>query len=152
MDTIAVRVIARVRNGRTTTADADWGALESAIEMEPDCAAGLAGLEQWSHVVVIFHMSLEPDPEPTTLVRRPRGRADMPLVGVFAQRGRMRPNPIGITTVPIVRVGSGRLVVRGLDAVDGTPVLDLKPHAAVFDRPDGVREPVWFTELMNGYF
>lgn len=152
MDSHPMRVIARVRNGRTATADADWGTVESAIEMEPDCAAGLAGLEQWSHVMVIFHMQLDPDHEPPTLTRRPRGRADMPLLGVFAQRGRMRPNPIGVTTVPIVRVEPGRLVVRGLDAVDGTPVLDLKPHATLFDRPDGAREPAWFTELMKGYF
>ncbi len=152
MERFTHRAIGHVRNGRDSAADADWGALESAIEMEPDCAAGLAGLEQWSHVIVIFEMHRDPDPEPATLVRRPRGRADMPLLGVFAQRGRMRPNPIGITTVPIARVEPGRVIVRGLDALDGTPVLDLKPYAAVFDRPAAARGPAWFDTLMEGYF
>jgi len=152
METLRQRVIAHVRNRRDSAADADWGAVESTIEIEPDCAAGITGLETWSHLIVVFHMHLDPDPEDPTLVRRPRGRADMPLIGVFAQRGRMRPNPIGVTTVSIVRVEPGRVVVRGLDALDGTPVLDLKPYAAAFDRPASHHEPAWFTELMRGYF
>ena len=152
MESFLHRVIAHVRNGRTSAADADWGPVESAIEMEPDCGAGIAGLEQWSHVIVIFEMHLDPDPVPPTLVRRPRGRADMPLLGVFAQRGRMRPNPLGVTTASIVRVEAGRVIVRGLDALDGTPVLDLKPCTNAFDRPERVREPEWFAELMKGYF
>jgi len=152
MSTFGYRAIATVRNGRASTADADWGALESALEMAPDCAAGLTGLETWSHVIVVFAMHLDPDAESAALVRRPRGRADMPLLGVFAQRGRMRPNPIGVTTVPIVRLEPGRLIVRGLDALDGTPVLDLKPWAAAFDQPRDPREPAWFAELMHGYF
>jgi tRNA-Thr(GGU) m(6)t(6)A37 methyltransferase TsaA len=151
-EVIAIRVIAHVRNGRTATDDADWGRVESRIEMEPDLAAGLVGLEQFSHALVVFYMHLDPDREPATLQRRPRGRSDMPLLGVFAQRGRMRPNPIGVSTVEIVRVEPKALVVRGLDAVDGTPVLDLKPYAPVFDRRDEARSPEWLDRLMQGYF
>lgn len=152
MHDVSLQIIATVKNGRTSTADADWGAVESVIEMKPEFAAGLAGLEGFSHALVLFYMHLDPDREPETLVRRPRGRADMPLLGVFAQRGRMRPNPVGITAVEIVRVEPGRLTVHGLDAVDGTPVLDLKPHAPVFDRIEHARVPEWFTRLMRGYF
>ena len=146
--------IAFVHNGRTDTADAGWGAVESALEFSPEFADGLEGLEQWSHVMIVTHLHAEhpDDPRPGDWRRRPRGRTDMPLLGVFAQRGRMRPNPIGITTVPIVRVEPSRLVVRGLDAVDGTPVLDVKPWAPVYDRADGARVPGWFEELMRGYF
>ena len=152
VDPWSPRIIARVRNGRESTADSDWAALESEIVMEPGCEPGLAGLEQFSHAIVLFLMDREPDPEPPALVRRPRGRADMPMLGVFAQRGRMRPNPIGATTVAIVRVEPGRLIVRGLDAIDGTPVLDLKPHVPNFDRPAEPRVPAWMDELMRGYF
>lgn len=152
MNDIPLRVIAIVRNGRDSAEDRDWGALESAIEMNPGFAEGLAGLADFSHVLVLFYMHRDPDGEAPALVRRPRGRADMPLAGVFAQRGRMRPNPVGITTCEIVRVEPGRLVVRGLDAIDGTPVLDVKPYVPAFDRPDSPRVPEWMTRLMRGYF
>jgi tRNA-Thr(GGU) m(6)t(6)A37 methyltransferase TsaA len=151
-DTVTLQVIARVRNGRTSAEDANWGKVESRIEVDPEFAAGLEGLDQFSHAVVVFHMHLDPNREPATLQRRPRGRADMPLVGVFAQRGRMRPNPVGVTSVKIVRVEPGAVIVRGLDAIDGTPVLDLKPYAPVFDRHDDARVPDWLDRLMQGYF
>ena len=153
MDEVKLRVIGVVRNGRDSAADADWGAVESAIELRPEFAAGLGGLDQFSHALIVFYMHRdEVSSEAPTLVRRPRGRADMPLLGVFAQRARMRPNPIGVTTVAIVRVEPGRLIVRGLDAVDGTPVLDVKPYVPEFDRPDAPRVPEWMRTLMRGYF
>ena len=152
MGEVRFQIIGTVRNGRTSTEDARWGAIESAIDLEPEYAAGLAGLEQFSHALVIFYMHLDPDRELPTLVRRPRGRADMPLLGVFAQRGRMRPNPIGVTAVEVVRVEPARVVVRGLDAVDGTHVLDLKPYVPAFDRIESPRVPEWMSALMRGYF
>ena len=151
MNEITLRPIATVKNARVTLGDSDWDAVESAIEMRPETAAGLAGLETFSHVVVIFWMHEDPG-EPLTMRRRPRGRDDMPMLGVFAQRGRLRPNPIGVTTASIVRVEPGRLVVRGLDAIDGTPVLDLKPWFRIFDAPANAREPEWVERLMRGYF
>jgi len=152
--TIPLEPIGIVRSGRADAADEDWGAVESVIELAPEFADGLAGLEQWSHVLVVFFMHADPDREarPAGWRRRPRGRADMPLLGVFAQRGRMRPNTLGVTAVRIVSVEPGRLRVRGLDAIDGTPVLDLKPYAPPYDRVDDARVPAWFTELMRGYF
>ena len=151
-ETISLRPIAWVRNGRDSTNDAGWGAIESRIELRPEAAAGLEGLDQFSHALVIFYMHLDPDREAPVLRRRPRSRDDMPLLGVFAQRGRMRPNPIGVTAVEIVKIEPGVLVVRGLDAVDGTPVLDLKPYAPVFDRREAARVPEWLDRLMQGYF
>src|SRR5438552_9883932 len=97
MNEIRLHAIGTVRNGRDSAADAGWGSVLSTIELRPELAAGLRGLEHFSHAIVIFWMHLDPDREPPTLVRRPRGRADMPELGVFAQRGRMRPNPIGVT-------------------------------------------------------
>jgi len=152
MDDVTLRVIGTVRNGRDSADDRGWGDVVSTIEMIPAFAAGLEGLGAFSHVVVLFYMHLDPDREPPTLKRRPRGRADMPELGVFAQRGRMRPNPVGVTACEIVRVVPGVLVVRGLDAVEGTPVLDLKPYVPAFDRRDDARVPEWMGRLMEGYF
>ena len=152
MPAVSLEVIGTVRNGRASAADRGWGAVESAIEIFPEFAAGLEGLSDFSHVIVLFHMHRDDDREPKTLVRRPRGRADMPRLGVFAQRGRMRPNPVGITAVEIVRVEPGRVIVRGLDAIEGTPVLDLKPYVPPFDRVERPRVPEWFQRLMDGYF
>ncbi len=151
---IALETIATVRNTRTHTGDEGWSQVTSTIEMEPTFASGLEGLDQWSHVLVVFFMHHDPGNEaaPTDWRRRPRGRADMPLAGVFAQRGRMRPNVIGVTAAKLERVEPGRLVVTGLDAIDGTPVLDLKPYAPVFDRVQEPRVPAWFDTLMRGYY
>jgi len=88
----------------------------------------------------------------TDLVRRPRGRFDMPLVGIFAQRARHRPNPIGITTVSMIGVRDNIITVRGLDAIDGTPVLDIKPYNPGFDAREAFKVPDWVSKLMAGYF
>jgi tRNA (Thr-GGU) A37 N-methylase len=76
----------------------------------------------------------------------------MPLVGTFAQRARHRPNPIGVTTAELKRVEGASLFVRGLDAIDGSPVLDVKPHVPAFDSPGHARVPDWMSRLMEGYF
>ena len=152
METIPLVVIGSVSNGRTSADDRGWGALESRIELRPEFADGLLGLDQFTHALVVFFMHRYPDREISVLRRHPRGRSDMPLLGVFAQRARMRPNRVGITAVEIVRVEEDAAVVRGLDALDGTPVLDLKPYVPVFDRRDGARVPEWMTRLMEGYF
>ena len=150
MNEIPFTPIGTVRTGRTDSVDKGWGQVESCVELRPDYAAGLAGLDQFTHAWVIFFMH-ERDDEVPSLTRRPRGRADMPLLGVFAQRGRMRPNTLGITPVEVVRVEPAALVVRGLDAIDGTPVLDLKPYVPAFDRREA-RVPEWMERLMFGYF
>ena len=152
MQEIRLKVVGVVRNGRESAADRDWGRVESVIELDPASSEALEGIESFSHVLVLFYMDRDPDREPFALRRRPRGRADMPLLGVFAQRARRRPNPVGITSVEIVRVEPGKLVVRGLDALDGTPVLDLKPYVPIFDRRDAARVPEWMDRLMDGYF
>ena len=151
MERVTLAVVATVRNGRHDFLDADWGAVESRIEPHPDYLPALQGLEAFSHALVVFYMHHAPDDEVPVLRRRPRGRADMPILGVFAQRGRMRPNPIGVTPATIVAVTAEAVIVRGLDALDGTPVLDLKPYVPVFDRRDAT-VPDWMDRLMLGYF
>jgi tRNA-Thr(GGU) m(6)t(6)A37 methyltransferase TsaA len=149
---INLEAIGIVHNAVREGVDDNWGRIVSEIQLRPELADGLTEVAQFSHVVVVFFMSdarFEPD---THLVRRPRDRADMPLVGIFSQRAKHRPNPIGVTTVPVVKVSGQSLFVRGLDAIDGTPVLDIKPHAPAFDAPSEPRVPEWLDRLMCGYF
>ena len=84
--------------------------------------------------------------------RHPREREDWPLVGIFAQRARARPNRLGQTTCELVEVQGTRIRVRGLDAVDGSPVLDMKPTMEEFLPRGPIRQPPWSRELMEGYW
>ena len=87
-----------------------------------------------------------------TSARHPRDRADYPLVGIFAQRAKDRPNRIGVTTCKIERIDGLHIFVRELDAIDGTPILDIKPYIAEFAPREPVRQPAWSTEVMSNYF
>ena len=86
------------------------------------------------------------------LLRRPRGMEDLQELGVFAQRTKFRPNPIGVTAVKLLGIEGSIVRVRGLDALDGTPVLDLKPYMPPFDRMDDVAMPPWVGRFIEGYF
>ena len=141
-----------VRNGVTAARDDEWGRVVSELQLRPELADGLRGLDQFSHVVVLFLMHGARFDPVTHLTRRPRDRPDMPVVGMFAQRSRHRPNPVAVTTVELKRVSGSSLFVRGLDAIDGTPVLDVKPHVPAFDSPAHPRVPEWVARLMEGYF
>lgn len=102
---------------------------------------------------MVFHLDRIPPFDPARqIARNPRGMEDLAPVGVFAQRTKFRPNPIGVTTVTLVAVDNRGITVRGLDALDGTPVLDIKPHIPAFERKDDVRLPAWVGHMMAGYF
>ncbi|MHA1966876.1 MAG: tRNA (N6-threonylcarbamoyladenosine(37)-N6)-methyltransferase TrmO [Candidatus Hodarchaeales archaeon] len=131
--------------------DYNWGEITSEIHILESLAHGLSGLKEFSHIIVIFYMHRAMFILEKNLTRHPRGREDMPLIGIFAQRAKHRPNPIGITTVPILSIKDNILTVQGLDAIDGTPVLDIKPYFPIFDKVDA-KTPPWVNELMKGYF
>jgi len=152
MQEIALRVIGRVASPIAAQTDEGWGSVESRVVLEPELADGLRGLEQFSHVLVVTWLHEARFDPARHLVRRPRGLATMPEVGIFAQRAKDRPNPIGVTAVPLVRVEPGAAVVRGLDAIDGTPVLDLKPYYPAYDRVADAVVPEWVGRLLAGYF
>jgi tRNA-Thr(GGU) m(6)t(6)A37 methyltransferase TsaA len=144
--------IGEVQNEAAEAGDENWGAVVSRIRLRPEYARGLLGLDGFSHAVIVFSMHNAEFEERKHLVRRPRDREDMPLLGIFAQRARHRPSRIGVTTVEIRGVQGDTLAVSGLDAIDGSPVLDIKPHMPVFDAPSSVRQPEWVERLMTGYF
>jgi tRNA-Thr(GGU) m(6)t(6)A37 methyltransferase TsaA len=142
---ITLRPIGVVRNGVADAVDHSWGAVESRIELRPDLAGALDGLETFSHALVITW--LHQAPAAPTLRRRPQGRAGFPELGILAQRAKYRPNPIAVSAVPIIAVEANALVVRGLDCIDGTPVLDIKPYVAAFDRVAAPLMPDWAIQL-----
>jgi tRNA-Thr(GGU) m(6)t(6)A37 methyltransferase TsaA len=152
MAEVSVRVIGRVASPVVAQTDEAWGSVEARVVLEPELAGGLRGLEQFSHVIVVTLLHEARFEASRHLVRRPRGLASMPEVGIFAQRAKDRPSPIGITAVALVRVEPGAVVVRGLDAIDGTPVLDLKPYYPAYDRVADATVPEWVDRLLQGYF
>jgi tRNA-Thr(GGU) m(6)t(6)A37 methyltransferase TsaA len=151
---MSVVPIGTVRGGRVEPADDRWGDVEAEIELDssrfgPD---SLRGLDEFSHLDVIFVFHLR---DPDSLVsgaRRPRGLSDLPEVGIFAQRASGRPNRIGVSTCELLGVAGTTVVVRGLDAIDGTPVLDMKPHLLEMGPRGPVREPSWVREVMDHYW
>lgn len=142
-----------VKNQVRTKIEEGWGGIQSRIVLRKKYAAGLQGVEDFSHALVIFWLhQADQDAEPLRLVRHPRGYAHLPLVGIFAQRAKRRINPIGVTVVRILKKRGATLYVSGLDAINGTPVLDIKPYFPIFDRPEQFRVPPWVAPAMNGYF
>jgi tRNA-Thr(GGU) m(6)t(6)A37 methyltransferase TsaA len=144
-------IIGTVKSPITEAVDMNWGEVVSEIILKPEYAPGLLGIEDFSHLLVItFLHEAEYIPE-KHLRRHPQEREDIPLIGIFAQRARHRPNRIGITSVEIVEVIERSVKVRALDAIDGTPVIDIKPYVPVYDRKDAII-PDWMDEMMKGYF
>jgi len=151
---ITLEPIGWVVGGRTEPIDDDWGAVEAVIELdasrfEPDA---VAGLDAFSHLCVVFQFHLVDESAVVTGARHPRGNPDWPEVGMFAQRAKMRPNRLGVSHCELVHLDGISLSVRGLDAVDGTPVLDIKPFMVEFEPTGEIRQPAWATELMAGYY
>jgi tRNA-Thr(GGU) m(6)t(6)A37 methyltransferase TsaA len=142
-----------VRGGRAEPVDDDWGGIVSEVVLDERFSAdALDGLVDFSHVEVVFVFDRVDEAKITVDARHPRGRADWPAVGIFAQRAKGRPNRIGVTTCEIVAVDRRIVTVRGLDAIDGTPVLDLKPYMVEFAPRSPVHQPDWSHELMREYW
>ena len=120
----------------------------SQIILENELDEALDGIEEFSHIFVIFWLHKISKEQRQTLKVHPRGRRDMPLIGIFATRTMLRPNPIGLTLVELVRVEGRVLTVRGLDAIDGTPVLDIKPFDS-WDMTKTAKVPRWWIQLKD---
>ena len=131
--------------------DVSWGEDVSTIRLNEEYIGGLQGLNDFSHVTIIYYLDRAVFDREKHLKRHPQNREDMPLVGIFSQRGKDRPNRIGMTSVQVVEVSEDTLMVKGLDAIDGTPVLDIKPYYPVYDRKDA-KVPEWVDRLMEHYF
>ena len=150
---ISLSPIGVVHSSRSAVADDDWDREQAEIELDPrfDDEA-LAGLESFSHVEVIFYMDRVDPARVVSGARHPRNNPDWPAVGIFAQRGKNRPNQLGVTVCRVLEVRGRTLRVAGLDAVNGTPVLDIKPWVAEFGPRGELRQPEWMSALMLGYW
>jgi len=148
-----VTAIGFVQAIRPHAEDDFWGGEEACITLtEQFTAEALDGLAEFSHVEVLF-LFHEVEPEKiVTGARHPRNNAEWPAVGIFAQRGKNRPNRIGSTICRLVRVEGTKLFVAELDAINGTPVLDIKPVLAEFLPRQEVCQPEWSHELMRDYW
>jgi tRNA (Thr-GGU) A37 N-methylase len=151
--TFTLTPVAHVRGGRAEATDDDWGGSRARLRLaDPLPAEALAGLADFSHAEIVFVFDRVTEAQIVTGARRPRGNPDWPLVGIFAQRGKNRPNRLGVTVCAIIAVEGRDLVVEGLDAIDGTPVLDIKPVLSGFLPRGEVREPAWAREIMESYW
>lgn len=150
---VVSKAVAVVVGGRSDVIDDDWGGVTATLRLVDSIPAdALTGLDAFSHVEVVFFFDRVPEERVETGARHPRGRNDWPLVGIFAQRGKNRPNRLGVSRAEILSVEGREVHVRGLDAVAGTPVLDIKPVMREFEPRGAVRQPAWATELMREYY
>ena len=154
LDRIVLRPIGMVRSPIKKVADDCWGGVVATIELDPKqfSPESTLGLGEYSHAEILFQLNRIPVRKIEKGARHPRGRADWPKMGIFAQRSKNRPNRIGATVCKIESVEGLIIRVHELDAVDGTPVLDIKPYLKGFAPRGRVREPAWSRELMTGYF
>ena len=152
-DAMLLHPIGTVRSTRDEPLDDDWDSVPARIVLDDALPSdALRGLEEFSHLEVVYVFDRVQPEQVQTGARRPRGNPDWPEVGIFAQRAKARPNRLGVTVCRLLRVDGRTLEVEGLDAIDGTPVVDLKPWFTEFGPRGPVRQPAWSHELMTSYW
>jgi tRNA-Thr(GGU) m(6)t(6)A37 methyltransferase TsaA len=153
MSGFSIEPIGRVLGGREEVRDDDWATERAVIRLHthfgPEAVAGLA---DFSHLEVVYLFDRVDPARVETGARRPRGNPDWPSVGIFAQRAKNRPNRLGVSRCRLLKVDGRDLHVQGLDAVAGTPVLDVKPWMDEFGPEGTTHQPAWSRELMRGYW
>ncbi len=150
--TIEFKPIGHVENDIKEQQDTNWGKVTSQIVLELEYAKGLKGLSDFSHINVIYYLDKAKFIYDEHIQRHSQDREDLPIVGLFAQRVKDRPNPIGVTSVKLIDVKENVITVQGLDAINGTPVLDIKPYFPIYDTKQNVVTPEWVDILMKEYF
>lgn len=152
---IEVVPVAYVKNSRKEISDDYWGGIISEIELTDDFSvSAIKGIEEFSHLEVIFYFDKLSNENIQLGSRSPRNNPKWPDTGVFAQRGKNRPNRLGSTIVELVKKEGKTLYVSGLDAIDGTPVIDIKPVIREFlpGSEIEIKQPKWAGELMADYW
>lgn len=147
MTEIILKPIGIVRSEVKEHKRGGWGEVTSEIVIDEEWTEHLDGIDEFSHIMVVFWMHKSPVGTRPPGKIHPRGRADLPLVGLFATRAPYRPNPIGVSVVKLLRRHDNVLTVQGLDAIDGTPVLDIKSYMTPVDKPEDIRMPDWVSNI-----
>ncbi|MEK5146788.1 SAM-dependent methyltransferase [Psychrobacillus sp. FSL K6-4615] len=149
----SIKPIAFINNTRKDILDDNWGSIVSTIELAENInEASLKGINEFSHLEIVFLFNKVSDDKIQYEARHPRNNKDYPEVGIFAQRGKNRPNKLGVTIVELIEQKQRILIVKGLDALDGTPIIDIKPVMKEFLPKDEVRQPEWSISLMKNYW
>lgn len=143
--TIKIKPLGKAKNRVSKPMLPGWKDIETEIVIDKKYAKGLDGIEDYSHIVVVYWMNKEKE---CHLKHHPQGRADVPFVGIFSCRCPQRPNRIAISTVRLLRRFKNRLKVKGLDIVNDTPILDIKPYALQYDKINKVKIPRWVDKLV----
>ncbi|MGG2015305.1 tRNA (N6-threonylcarbamoyladenosine(37)-N6)-methyltransferase TrmO [Bacillus sp. S10(2024)] len=150
---ITIKPVAYVHNSREEMRDDNWGCVFSVIELTDELnESALQGIEDFSHLEVIFYFDKVSDDKVQYEARHPRNNPNFPKVGIFSQRGKNRPNKLGVTTVELIEHTGNKLVVKGLDAIDGTPIIDIKPVMKEFLPKKEIKQANWSTVLMKDYW
>ncbi|MBL0182216.1 MAG: SAM-dependent methyltransferase [Chitinophagaceae bacterium] len=149
---IHLNPVAAVMNSRKDLSDDFWGTVISEIELNENIPAeAFNGIDEFSHLEIIFYFD-KTDGSKIVFNGHPRGNKNWPDVGIFAQRKKDRPNGIGLTIVELIKREGNKIWVKYLDAVDGTPILDIKPVMKEFLPVNEIKQPQWSIELMKDYW
>jgi len=148
-----IKPIAYVKNSRKEIEDDHWGSIVSEIELVEEVSElALSGITDFSHLEIIFYFDKVSDDKIQYNARHPRNNPNYPKVGIFSQRGKNRPNKLGLTSVELLSHNERTITVRGLDAINGTPIIDIKPIMKEFLPKGEIKQPKWSTELMEKYW
>lgn len=151
--TFTIKPVAYVKNSRKEIEDDHWGSIVSEIELVEEISElALSGISDFSHLEIIFYFDKVSDDKIQYNARHPRNNESYPKVGIFSQRGKNRPNKLGLTSVELLSHSEQTITVRGLDAINGTPIIDIKPIMKEFLPKGEVKQPKWSTELMEKYW
>jgi len=150
---IVLTPIGYVKNNRTEIEDDNWGQIISEIELVDNITVeSLTGIEAFSHLHIIFYMNKVNDEKAKAQCRHPRNNIELPKLGTYAQRNKNRPNKLGLTTVQLIDRKNRIIKVKNLDAINGTPILDIKPVMKEFQPKTTIKQPNWTKEIMKNYW
>ena len=138
-----LKAIGIVRNEIKQPSLRDFEKVISEIVFDSSLTEALDDLDDFSHIIVLYWMHQATSQPPVKV--HPQGKSELPLVGLFATRSPNRPNPVGKATVRLVERRGNILKVEGLDAIDGTPVIDIKPYLPGYDSVTNAKVPQWIT-------
>lgn len=149
---IILEPVGFVKNSRNNMIDDFWGDVVSEIELAAHIpSAAFNGIEEFSHLEIIFHFN-KADSSKIVFSGHPRGNNEWPHTGIFAQRKKDRPNALGLTITELVKRDKNKIWVKYLDAIDGTPIIDIKPVMKEFLPQKQIIQPQWSRELMKQYW
>lgn len=148
---INLEPIGYVSNNRAFPIDDNWKELSEINLVDSISEEALLGIGSFSHLEIIYYFD-KVDNDKIKLSNHPRGDENYPCVGIFAQRKKERPNRLGLCTVELIEVKNKKIVVKYLDAINGTPVLDIKPVMKEFEPKSDIKQPNWASEIMKNYW